>query len=455
MEDLDFEILERYDTICKAGKGVYGIVYKAYDRKTHKIVALKKIYDAFRNQLDAQRTYREVVYLSYLNNHENIIKLKNIIKSENDRDLYLIFEYMETDLHLAIRSNILELIHKKYILYQVLRALKHLHSLNLIHRDIKPSNILMNDDCTVKLCDMGLIRSLDPNNKNVLPPLTESVGTLWYRSPEILLCSAKYGKESDIWGVGCLMAELIGGKPIFPGTSTINQLNRILEITGKPSKEDILNLQSEYASTLFESISGIKTKSLKNIYKHASGQELDLLSNLLNFNPIRRPSVDEALEHPFFSEFHKEKKHKQDDRIVKIPIPDYTKLQIKDYKEAIYDMINAKSKAEAIIKNQKDLAKKKKIKSNFLLEYEEKKDEQHNQISKTKTEVDFIDVINQIKKEKSEFQTKTDNIAKTNSDGFILFDPSKLKKSDNKVNTNDLLLLDENKLPQFNPKTHK
>lgn len=160
----------------------YGIVWKAVDRKHRTTVALKKCFDAFRNSTDAQRTYREIMYLQELGHHDNIIRLCNVIKAENDRDIFLVFDFMgacdslragcralchawlfpcaETDLHAVVRANILEDIHKQYIIYQLLKSLKFMHSAQLIHRDIKPSNLLLNSDCHVKLCDFGLCRSI-------------------------------------------------------------------------------------------------------------------------------------------------------------------------------------------------------------------------------------------------------------------------------------------------------
>ena len=168
-EEIDKHVLKRYDVSQKLGKGAYGIVWKAIDKKSNKIVALKKIFDAFQNATDAQRTFREIMFLQELNSlnggHENIIRLLNVLKADNDRDIYLVFEFMETDLHAVIRANILEDIHKRYIIYQCVKALKFIHSGDLLHRDMKPSNVLLNSECHVKVCDFGLARSIASVNE--------------------------------------------------------------------------------------------------------------------------------------------------------------------------------------------------------------------------------------------------------------------------------------------------
>merc|ERR1712093_306510 len=186
-EEVDRHVLKRCEVGQKLGKGAYGIVWKSVDKKTKETVALKKIFDAFQNDTDAQRTFREIMFLQELE-HENIIGLQNVMKAENDKDIYLVFEYMETDLHAVIRANILEEIHKQYIIYQLLKSLKFMHSGQMLHRDIKPSNILLNSECQVKVCDFGLARSVVQNSDNAPNPvLTDYVATRWYRAPEILL----------------------------------------------------------------------------------------------------------------------------------------------------------------------------------------------------------------------------------------------------------------------------
>ena len=137
IDSVDRFVATRYDVGQKLGKGAYGIVWKATDRKTKEVVALKKIFDAFQNATDAQRTWREIIFLQQMSGHENIIKLQNLMKAENDKDIYLVFEFMETDLHAAIRANILEDVHKQYIMYQAFKALKYMHSADLVHRDMK------------------------------------------------------------------------------------------------------------------------------------------------------------------------------------------------------------------------------------------------------------------------------------------------------------------------------
>ena len=113
--------------------------------------------------------------------------------------------------------------------------MKYIHSADLLHRDLKPSNLLLNSECHMKICDFGLARSVDKSDTTTQPILTDYVATRWYRAPEILLGSNQYTKSADMWSVGCILAELLLGKPMFPGTSTLNQLDRVLEVTGRPT----------------------------------------------------------------------------------------------------------------------------------------------------------------------------------------------------------------------------
>jgi len=346
-EDIDRHVLRKYEIVSKLGRGAYGIVWKAIDKKTREVVALKKCFDAFQNATDAQRTFREIMFLQELNGHENIIRLLNVLKADNDKDIYLICDYMESDLHAVIRANILEEIHKSYIIYQLLKALKYMHSGQLLHRDIKPSNILLNSDCQVRVCDFGLARSLvqAPDTK-ASPVLTDYVATRWYRPPEILLGSTSYQMGVDLWSVGCILGELLSGKPIFPGTSTMNQLDRIMQVTGYPTPEDIESMKSPFAATMLESVPKARPKPLAEMFPRASSEALDLLRMCFQFNPSRRITAKEALRHPFVVQFHNPDDEFDCDRVLRISVDDNTKLRVQDYRDQIYNEVLRKKKEQ-------------------------------------------------------------------------------------------------------------
>eukprot|EP00127_Corallochytrium_limacisporum_P001439 Clim_evm1s56 gene=Clim_evmTU1s56 len=339
-DEIDKTILRKYDIKQKLGKGAYGIVWKATDRRTGETVAVKKIFDAFQNATDSQRTFREIMFLWEFNDHENIIKLLNVIRAENDRDIYLVFEYMDTDLHAVIRANILEDVHKRYIVYQMLKCLKYMHSGNVVHRDMKPSNILLNGDCLVKAADFGLARSLrDTNITNGNPALTDYVATRWYRAPEILLGSTRYTKGVDIWSVGCILGEILGGKPTFPGQSTLNQVDKIIETIGPPTKEDIDAIQSPLAATMMQKMNMRQKTDFSQLYPHAPPDAIDLLRRLLHFNPDKRITAEQALQHPYLSRFHNPADEPVMNHEVVISLDDNVKLSIQEYRNKLYEDI--------------------------------------------------------------------------------------------------------------------
>lgn len=365
-EEIDKHVLKRYDVGQKLGKGAYGIVWKAIDKKSQKLVALKKIFDAFQNATDAQRTFREIMFLQELNSlnggHDNIIRLLNVLKADNDRDIYLVFEFMETDLHAVIRANILEDIHKRYIMYQAFRALKFIHSADLLHRDMKPSNVLLNSECHVKVCDFGLARSIASidDEKGQAYTLTDYVATRWYRAPEILLGSSRYTKSVDMWAMGCILGEMLVGKPLFPGKSTLHQIETIMEFTGRPDAEDIESVKSPFTVKMLENISSTPSpKPLEERFPDAAPEALDLLRRLLQFNPNKRLTVEQALRHPYVSQFHNPDDEPSCPKIIKIKVDDNVKYSVSDYRTMLYEEIIKKKKKLRREQKAKLLAKSK------------------------------------------------------------------------------------------------
>ncbi|CAM9481568.1 unnamed protein product, partial [Choristocarpus tenellus] len=232
------QIDSKYELIKPIGHGAYGVVISALNKETNQKVAIKKIARAFEDLMDAKRILREIKLLRMFR-HDNIIGVVDILtptSKETFEDVYIVSDLMETDLHRIINSHQdLSLDHCQYFLYQILRALKYMHSSNVLHRDLKPSNILLNSNCDLKVCDLGLARDIDSSHGD----LTEYVVTRWYRAPEIMLACQEYSKAVDIWSVGCIFAELLLRRPFFPGDNYIDQLTIICQKLGKPSEEEL------------------------------------------------------------------------------------------------------------------------------------------------------------------------------------------------------------------------
>ncbi|XP_076412243.1 mitogen-activated protein kinase 15 isoform X10 [Peromyscus maniculatus bairdii] len=332
----------------------YGIVWKAVDRRTGDVVAIKKIFDAFRDQTDAQRTFREVMLLqSWLRssnslssqefgNHPNIIRLLDVIPAQNDRDIYLVFESMDTDLNAVIqKGKLLEDIHKRCIFYQLLRATKFIHSGRVIHRDQKPANVLLDAACRVKLCDFGLARSLsDLPEGPEGQALTEYVATRWYRAPEVLLSSRWYTPGVDMWSLGCILGEMLRGQPLFPGTSTFHQLELILETIPLPSTEELQALGSDYSALILQNLGSKPRQTLDALLPPDTPPEaLDLLKRLLAFAPDKRLSAEQALQHPYVQRFHCPDREWTRGSDVRLPVHEGDQLSAPEYRNRLYQMI--------------------------------------------------------------------------------------------------------------------
>ncbi|EKD18708.1 mitogen-activated protein kinase sty1 [Drepanopeziza brunnea f. sp. 'multigermtubi' MB_m1] len=307
-----FEITSRYSDLQPVGMGAFGLVCSAKDQLTGHNVAVKKIMKPFSTPVLSKRTYRELKLLKHLK-HENVrtwpapaaipllmpsqvISLSDIFISPLE-DIYFVTELLGTDLHRLLTSRPLEKQFIQYFLYQILRGLKYVHSAGVVHRDLKPSNILVNENCDLKICDFGLARIQDPQ-------MTGYVSTRYYRAPEIMLTWQKYDVEVDIWSAGCIFAEMLEGKPLFPGKDHVNQFSIITELLGTPPDDVIHTIASENTLRFVQSLPKRERQPLKDKFRNADPLAIDLLEEMLVFDPRKRVKASEALAHEYLAPYH-------------------------------------------------------------------------------------------------------------------------------------------------------
>ncbi|KAK9280554.1 hypothetical protein L1049_014247 [Liquidambar formosana] len=300
-----------FEKLEQIGEGTYGQVYMAREIKTGEIVALKKI------RMDNERegfpitAIREIKILKKLH-HDNVIKLKEIVTSpgpEKDEQgrpdgnkykggIYMVFEYMDHDLTgLADRPGMRFSVPQiKCYMRQLLTGLHYCHVNQVLHRDIKGSNLLIDNEGNLKLADFGLARSFsNDHNGN----LTNRVITLWYRPPELLLGTTKYGPAVDMWSVGCIFAELLHGKPIFPGKDEPEQLNKIFELCGAPDEVNWPGVSKITWYNTFKPTRPMKRR-LREVFRLFDRHALELLERMLTLDPSQRISAKDALDAEYF-----------------------------------------------------------------------------------------------------------------------------------------------------------
>eukprot|EP00771_Trimastix_marina_P003291 gnl/Trimastix_PCT/4524.p1 GENE.gnl/Trimastix_PCT/4524~~gnl/Trimastix_PCT/4524.p1 ORF type:complete len:465 (+),score=97.74 gnl/Trimastix_PCT/4524:123-1517(+) len=341
-DDLDSEVLARYRIIRKIGRGAYGVVYRAEDRESGTIVALKKSFDAFSCHTDAQRSYREVMFLVGMQ-HRNVIRLRRIMRAKNDLDLYLIFDFMDADLNLAIRSQILQDKHIKYLLYQLLRGLHYIHRGGLLHRDLKPGNLLITSDCALKLGDFGLARLVTEETNSIT--MTDYVSTRWYRAPELLVGAAQYSYGVDMWSVGCILAEMLGSTPLFPGDSTIDQLQKIADVLGTPKGDDLAFAQSSCAANIISRLAPARKKDMGRIFPRAPSLAVDLMHRVFKWNPADRISAAEAMRHPYLEGFFHECDLHVEPPSIHLEVNDNYRLTAVHYRDLIYNFLRRRARS--------------------------------------------------------------------------------------------------------------
>ncbi|XP_078588035.1 mitogen-activated protein kinase 14-like [Branchiostoma floridae x Branchiostoma japonicum] len=295
-----WEIPERYQNLTPIGSGAYGQVCSAFDQQSQHNVAIKKLARPFQSEIHAKRSYCELRLLKHME-HENVIGLLNVMTPtltfEDFQDVYLVTLLMGADLNNIVKRQKLTDDHVQFIIYQLLRGLKYIHSAGIIHKDLKPSNIAVNEDCELKILDAGLARLADD-------AMTGDVATRWYRAPEIMLNWMQYNKTVDIWSVGCIMAELLMGKALFPGTDHIDQLKRIMELVGKPDQEFLQKISSESARIYVESLPKWQKKDFRGYFSGANPDAVDLLDKMLILDTDKRLTAEQALEHPYMRHYH-------------------------------------------------------------------------------------------------------------------------------------------------------
>ncbi|KAK8686346.1 hypothetical protein V6N13_125371 [Hibiscus sabdariffa] len=284
-----------FQKLDKIGQGTYSNVYKARDLLTGKIVALKKVRFDNLEPESVKFMAREILILRKLD-HPNVIKLEGLVTSRMSCSLYLVFEYMEHDLSGLAASQGIKFSEPQVKCYmkQLLSGLEHCHKHGVLHRDIKGSNLLINNEGILKIADFGLATSYVPGQR----PLTSRVVTLWYRPPELLLGATYYGVGVDLWSAGCILAELLSGKPIMPGRTEVEQLHKIFKLCGSPSEEYWKKSKLPNA-TLFKPQHPYK-RCLAEIFKDVPSS-LSLIETLLSIDPEERSTATAALNSEFFT----------------------------------------------------------------------------------------------------------------------------------------------------------
>eukprot|EP00667_Euglena_gracilis_P012457 EG_transcript_12795 len=297
------EAQERYRKIEKIGEGTYGVVYKAEDTQTGRIIALKKIRLETEDEGVPSTAIREISILKELQ-HPNIVGLTDVIS--HAKKLYLVFEHLDQDLKQLMNKRKQGLSGQtlKSYLFQVLDGVLYCHTHRVIHRDLKPQNLLVSHDGkSIKLADFGLARAFQVP----LHTYTHEVITLWYRAPEILLGSKHYSPAVDVWSIACIFAEMATKQPLFPGDSEIDELFKIFRVLGTPNEQTWPSVTSlpDWAPVFPQ----WNPQPLSSVVPPLDRDGLDLLSKMLCYEPTKRLTAKAAMLHPYCEEVRNSMPH--------------------------------------------------------------------------------------------------------------------------------------------------
>jgi mitogen-activated protein kinase 1/3 len=357
-----WKIPPNYEVKQLIGTGSYGSVCEAWDSKSERLVAIKRIGHMFEDLIDCKRILREIAILSKLK-HDHIVQIFDIPEPSNNstfEELYIVMEICDSDMKKLCRTDVcLTPLHINTLLYNLLVGLKYLHSAGIYHRDLKPANCLVNQDCSVKICDFGLSRAIGdeqlhlqalpntprgeggegeadrsipivPGTARLKRHLTGHVVTRWYRAPELILLQENYTEAIDVWSVGCIYAELLGmlegtntadRGPLFPGSSCFplspdhkhktdykyhtrgkhDQLNMIFNLLGTPPEADVEQLERDDAKRYIKCFAAREGSGVQKKFPNVEPGMCSLLEAMLKFNPRDRVNVDNALDDPCFA----------------------------------------------------------------------------------------------------------------------------------------------------------
>jgi len=297
--------MHKYRLISKKGEGTFSEVLKAQCIKTGQYVAIKCMKNTFES-IDQVNNLREIQALRRLSPHPNIITLLEVLYDQPSGRLALVFELMDMNIYELIRERRHYLAGNRVrsFMYQLCRAMDHMHRNGIFHRDIKPENILIKDEM-LKLADFGSCRGIYSKQ-----PFTEYISTRWYRAPECLLTDGYYSYKMDIWGLGCVFFEIMSLYPLFPGTNELDQVAKIHQIMGTPGPELLAHFQKKSSHMDFNFPQQEGT-GLEKMLNHVVPECIDLLYKLLAYKPDDRVSARQALRHPHFRELRDAEKRNQ------------------------------------------------------------------------------------------------------------------------------------------------